>query len=62
MNKLFIIYLKIVSWSSNLFQMIIIIKCKKPYNCFQIISIRLEYLKPYNCVQIICFKNSYLKL
>ena len=34
----------------------------KPYNCEQIISIRLEYLKLYNYVQIVYFKNCNMKL
>ena len=45
--KLFV--LKVVTWSYDCLQRIIIISYLKPYNCLQIIGV--EYLKLYNCMQ-----------
>ena len=57
--KLFV--LRIVTWSYNCLQMIIISSYLKACDGLQIISIRSEYLKPYNCVLIISHPVSRVK-
>ena len=46
----------IVNSDCSCLQNVIIISYLKPYNCVEIICIRLQYLKPYNCVEIICIR------